>query len=500
MELQREKKYIRLDQVSQQEIDSLISKVNSCLWRQTYHIQPVSGLLNDPNGFCYYNGEYHLFYQWHPLGPVHGLKYWYHTKSEDLVNWKNVGIAIQPDNYFDSHGAYSGSAVEHEGKIYLLYTGNTRDEHFERHPHQCIAIMDAEGKITKLEKSVLDNVPAGYTEHFRDPKVWKEGDRFYAVIGAQRTDKTGTVCLLSSPNLLDWKFEGELDTELDSFGFMWECPDYFEIENQGVLMFSPQGLKPEGDLYQNIYQAGYVMGKKIDLERKELIHGNFIELDRGFDFYAPHTMQDPNGRRLLVGWMGLPEIEYPTDINGWAHCLTIPRELSVDDGKLIQKPVPELQSLRKKKVEAADTLLNEKKVVEGFSGDTYELVCEFEQGDALEYGIEFRANGDEKTVITYDADQGKVILDRTQSGQVIGSTFGTVRKCHIDGDVYKFHLFVDSSSVEIFVNDGAEVFSSRIFPDGKSQEIRFFAKGGSVSFKAVKWDYKTAQGMNKEVC
>ena len=489
MEVQKIKKYIRIDEVSQQEIDLLISRVNSCSWRQTFHIQPVSGLLNDPNGFCFYNGEYHLFYQWHPLGPFHGLKYWYHTKSKDLVNWENAGIAIKPDDYFDSHGVYSGSAIEHNGELYLFYTGNTRDENLMRHPYQCIAVMDLQGKISKLERAVFEGVPEGYTEHFRDPKVWKEGDTFYAVIGAQRTDKTGCVGLLSSSDLLEWQFEGELTTQLTDFGYMWECPDYFELENQGVFIFSPQGLEPEGDIHKNIYQAGYVLGEKIDLHQKELTHGSFVELDRGFDFYAPQTMEDPHGRRILVGWMGLPEVEYPSDINGWAHCLTIPRELSVRNGKLIQQPVPELESLRKKKAEAADSLSNEKKQYDEFSGVTYELVCEFEQGDAHEYGIEFRAGRAEKTVIKYDAVQGKVILDRTQSGKEVALEYGTVRKCPMPGEKIKLHLFVDSSSVEIFVNDGDEVFTSRIFPDRKSKEIRFFATGGSARFNAAKWDY-----------
>ncbi|WP_033541259.1 glycoside hydrolase family 32 protein [Planococcus sp. CAU13] len=489
MEAQKRKKYIRIEQVSQQEIDALVSRVNNCFWRQTFHIQPVSGLLNDPNGFCFYNGEYHLFYQWHPLGPFHGLKYWYHTKSKDLVHWENVGIAIKPHDYFDSHGAYSGSAIEHNEKLYLLYTGNTRDGNFERHPHQCIAVMDFDGTITKLEKSVLDKVPEGYTEHFRDPKVWKDGKKFYAVIGVQRTDKTGGVCLLSSPDLLEWKFEGEIATALNLFGFMWECPDYFELENHGVLIFSPQGLESDGDFHQNIYQAGYVLGDKLDLQQKVLNHGSFVELDRGFDFYAPHTMADPAGRRILVGWMGLPEVEYPTDINGWAHCLTVPRELSARDGKLIQKPVEELHRLRKERVKTADTLSNETKQYEGFSGVTYELVCEFDQGEAAEYGIEFRAGEDEKTVIKYDASQRKVILDRTLSGKEVGKEYGTVRKCRISGEKIKFHLFVDSSSVEVFVNDGEEVFTSRIFPALRSREIRFFAHGGTMAFKAIKWDY-----------
>ncbi|MGB6406622.1 MAG: sucrose-6-phosphate hydrolase [Planococcus donghaensis] len=489
MKLQKIKKYTRIEEVSQQEIELLVSRVNNCSWRQTFHIQPVSGLLNDPNGFCFYAGEYHLFYQWHPLGPFHGLKYWYHTKSKDLVNWENVGIAIEPNSYFDSHGVYSGSAIEHDGKLYLFYTGNTRDEKLDRHPHQCIAVMDKEGTILKLNESVFDHVPEGYTEHFRDPKVWKEGEQFYAVIGAQTTDQTGCVGLLSSPDLFEWNFEGEVQTQLGDFGFMWECPDYFVLGDQGVLILSPQGVLPEGDRYQNIYQAGYVLGEEIDLQKKEMTHGNFEELDRGFDFYAPQTMEDPNGRRILVGWMGLPEVEYPSDVNGWAHCLTVPRELTVGHGKLRQTPIPELESLRKSKTEVSGSITNEVKTYDEFSGAAYELVCEFERQDAAIYGVEFRASGEEKTVIQYDVTQEKVILDRTLSGEEVAIAYGTERKYQLDGEKIKFHLFVDSSSVEIFVNDGEAVFTSRIFPSAESKEIRFFATNGSVNFKAVKWDY-----------
>ncbi|WP_145407834.1 glycoside hydrolase family 32 protein [Paenibacillus xylanexedens] len=489
MKWQIENKYRRLEDVGQEEIDGLISRVDRCPWRQTYHIQPISGLLNDPNGFSFYNGEYHLFYQWHPLGPIHGLKYWYHTKSKDLVNWDNVGIGLRPDTYFDSHGAYSGSSIEHNGKLHLFYTGNSRNEHLVRHPYQCIAVLDQHGEIKKLEQPVIDEVPKGYTEHFRDPKVWKDGEQFYAVIGAQRTNETGCSVLYSSPDLLEWNFEGEIKTQLDDFGYMWECPDYFEIDNHGIFIFSPQGIEPVGDYYQNIYQSGYVLGEKLDLVGKELKHGNFIELDRGFDFYAPQTMKDPKGRRLLVGWMGLPDIEYPTDPNGWSHCLTVPRELSIENNKLMQRPVPELQSLRKREIKVVDTVINETKTYDGFSGTAYELFCEFENVDAAEFGIEFRAGEVEKTVIKYDAVQRKVILDRSLSGKKVGEDYGTERKCEINAKKFKFHLFVDSSSVEIFVNDGGEVFTSRIFPNINSKEIRLFAKGGCTEFKAVKWDF-----------
>ncbi|MFC4320454.1 glycoside hydrolase family 32 protein [Litchfieldia salsa] len=489
MEWTKESRYRRLEQASKSEMHELTSKVNASQWRQTFHIQPTTGLLNDPNGFSFYHGEYHLFYQWFPLGPVHGLKYWYHTKSKDLVNWENVGIAIEPREYFESHGSYSGSAIEYEGKLHLLYTGNTRDQNWNRKPYQCLAIMDESLKIKKLDDPVISKVPAGYTDHFRDPKVWKEEDNFYMIIGAQRSDETGCVVLYKSDNLTEWEFEGELKTGLEDFGYMWECPDYFELNGLGCLVFSPQGISPQDDFFNNIYQSGYIVGEELNLETKEFEHGEFYELDRGFDFYAPQTMLDGKGRRLLVGWMGLPEIDYPTDSDGWAHCLTLPRELSLKDGKLIQQPVEELQLLRKDELRVNGTIENQVISFDDFSGDSYELICEFYANDAEEFGIEFRASDDEKTVLKYDSLKGKLMLDRSLSGEEVGKEYGAIRQCSMAVDKLKLHLFVDISSVEIFVNDGQEVFTSRIFPKANSRDIRFFSKHGTVKFQATKFDF-----------
>ncbi|QDY85147.1 sucrose-6-phosphate hydrolase [Paenibacillus polymyxa] len=490
MKMTREQKYRLIEQAEPGEIASLQKQVEQCPWRQSFHIQPPTGLLNDPNGFSYYQGEYHLFYQWFPLGTDHGMKYWYHLKSKDLATWNSAGIGITPGDYFDSHGAYSGSALEHEGKLYMMYTGNTRDENWIRHPYQCMAVMDKSGHITKWEHPVIDHVPEGYTDHFRDPKLWKDGDSFYCVIGAQRTNSTGCVVLYRSTDLHTWQFEGELRTGLESFGYMWECPDYFELNGAGVLVFSPQGLEPSGDENHNVYQSGYVIGKPLDAETRTLEHGAFHELDRGFDFYAPQTMIDPQGRRIMVAWMGLPDIEYPTDPNGWAHCLTLPRELTLHEGKLLQRPIPELTTLRRNREDrVADTLSSESKTYEGFKGTAYELICEVDLLDANEFGIEFRASETQKTVIKYSAVSRKLVLDRSQSGESVAAEYGEVRQCAWDKDHLKLHLFVDTSSVEIFVNDGEEVFTSRIFPHPESDEIRFFADKGEALFQAVKWDF-----------
>jgi beta-fructofuranosidase len=486
MEWTREMRYRRIEDVSEETIEILKKKVNSCQWRQSFHIQPQTGLLNDPNGFSYFNGEYHLFYQWFPLGPVHGLKYWYHTKSKDLVNWENAGIAIKPDHDYDRHGAYSGSAIEKEGQLYLMYTGNTRNEKWERHPYQVMAIMNKQGEISKTTSPVIKEVPVGYTDHFRDPKLWNSDDTFYAVIGAQRKNHSGCAVIYKSKNLTKWTFLGEMKTELESFGYMWECPDYFELDGNGVFVFSPQGLEPVGDAYHNIYQSGYLIGQKLDLENLTFSHGDFHELDRGFDFYAPQTTLSPDGRRLLVGWMGLPEIEYPTDQHDWAHCLTLPRELKVKNGKLLQHPVRELIKLRKEKSNLETTITNE--TLKAFNGTCFELICEITENNTKEFGIEFRAKDDEKTVLTYHTKDNKVVLDRSMSGQSFAEEYGTCRQSSVGGSKIKFHLFVDTSSVEIFVNDGEEVFTSRIFPNVNSNEIRFFAVGGSITFTAEKWN------------
>lgn len=189
--------------------------------------------------------------------------------------------------------------------------------------------------------------------------------------------------------------------------------------------------------------------------------------------------------------MGLPDLAYPTDDNGWAHCLTIPRQLSLRDGKLIQQPVAEMEKLRQqeKGTHIRATIDNECRSFSGFEGIAYELICEISHVEAEIVGIEFRASETEKTVLLYDRIQHKVVLDRTMSGAELAEQNGVVRRCTLTADVIKFHLFVDASSVEIFVNDGEEVFTSRIFPIPDSVDIRFFARGGKADFEATKWDY-----------
>lgn len=473
----REERYRTILEATDEEMKKLKEKVDGCPYRQKFHIQPTTGLLNDPNGFSYYNGEYHLFYQWFPLGPVHGVKHWYHVSSKDLVNWKDCGVGIIPTEYFESHGAFSGTGMVHDDKLYLFYTGNTRNEEWVRRPYQCLAIMDSDNKIIK-KQAIIEELPEGYTDNFRDPKVFKENDKYYCIIGAEKKDgNVGTIVVYQSDNLLNWTFKSEIKADFEERGFMWECPDYIKFEDKAALLFCPQGLKPEGDKYNNIFQSGYFVGDKIDFDNCEFNHGEFQELDRGFDFYAPQTTKCSDGRYILVGWMGLPEIDYPTDENGWAHCLTLPREISLCNGKLIQKPVKELKKLRKSERIEKYILDNMEVDVEGFKETIYEVECEFKNIKGKNIGIKLRKGQQEETLFYYDIENKKLILDRSRSGVSFAEQYGTKRKCSYDSQNLKLQIFVDTSSVEIFVNDGEEVFTGRIFTPKSSDGISVFAEG-----------------------
>ncbi|RKD33461.1 glycoside hydrolase family 32 protein [Thermohalobacter berrensis] len=463
-------------------------------YRLKYHIMPPTGLLNDPNGFIHYKGEYHLFYQFHPFDTTHGLKYWAHMKSKDLVHWEELPIALAPSKWYETHGCYSGSAVKNDGILTLVYTGNVKDEEGNRETYQCLATTEDGIQFSKYDNNpVMYNQPEGYTRHFRDPKVWKKDGLWYMVIGTQTVKEEGRVLLFKSKDLKDWELVGEVAgsnlNDLGYLGYMWECPDLFSLNGKDVLIFSPQGIEAKGDLYNNIYQSGYFVGK-LDYSTGKMEHGEFIEIDRGFEFYAPQTTLDEKGRRIMFAWMGLPEREeHPTVEHKWIHAMTLPRVLELKGSKLYQKPVEELKLLRKDQVTYKDILIdNEEIILQKISGDVLELLVEFELEDANEFGIKLRCSedGKEETVLYYDRNNEKFIFDRNKSGK----GYKGIRRCKIPNtNILKLHIFMDRSSLEVFINDGEEVFTGRIYPSKESLGIKLFAKEGKVKIRNIsKWN------------
>ena len=489
MEWTREERYQRIEDVDETYLEQLKHQVDTSLYRQTFHIQPEMGLLNDPNGLIYYEGYYYISHQWFPLGAVHGLKYWFNYKSKDLLHFEPQGTLLKPDTKYDSHGVYSGSAFEYQNHLYYMYTGNHRDQHWNRISSQMIARMNKDGKIEKFPKPVIHGQPEGYTSHFRDPKVFEKNSQLYAILGAQNENEMGRLLLYRSQDVVDWHFEGEIKTNLTQFGYMWECPDYFRLGNKDFILMCPQGVEAEGDKFRNIYQSGYMIG---DLNFNNLFfdHESFQELDNGFDFYAPQTFVDADGQRILIGWMGLPDTEYPTDKEGWAHCLTIPRVLTIENGKLKQRPFKQLEDLRTNKETALGYANKFKRKLHPYEGKQYEMIIDILENDASEIYFELRSSRSESTLITYNKHENKLTLDRTDSGTLPSNVDGTTRSTILDSPLKQLQIFVDTSSIEIFCNDGERVLTSRIFPNEDATGIKASTESGQVYLKFTKYELK----------
>ncbi|WP_051229357.1 glycoside hydrolase family 32 protein [Paludibacterium yongneupense] len=457
-------------------------------WRQRFHLMPPRGLMNDPNGLVWFDGAYHVFYQWHGDSCRHGLKSWGHYASPDLVNWRSLPPALTPEHDYESHGCYSGSALVDGDDLLLLYTGNVRLGNGERASYQCLA-RSTDGVRFAKRGPVLSAPPSGFTQHFRDPKVWREGDDYFMVMGAQTVQEQGTVLLYRSDTPSSWHLVGDLLPVRDN-GYMCECPDFFRLNGMDMLLFCPQGRQPEGNRFQNRYPSGYVAGRA-DLATATFEHDAFDELDRGFDFYAPQTMLDPGGRRILFGWMGLPEEEEtPTVDDGWSHCLTLPRVLEWREGRLWQQPPVELQALRGPVVAHGRHSLDGELSLPGLVGECFELECEIEPGEASRCGIDVRAGGDAFTRIEFDSANATLRLDRRASGT---GASGVRTSPPLGRERLRLRVFVDCSSIEIFVNDGEQVFTARIYPPAGAEAIRFFSAGAAVLNEVRFWSMACAR-------
>ncbi|WP_078428170.1 sucrose-6-phosphate hydrolase [Alkalihalobacterium alkalinitrilicum] len=458
--------------------------VNEDEYRLHFHLMPPVGLLNDPNGFIQWQGRYHLFYQWNPFQTAHGAKFWGHYSSSNLVDWRKEKIALAPSEWYEKNGCYSGSAVEDNGILKLLYTGNVKDEYGNRETYQCLA--ESENGVDFIKKGVVLRLPEGYSAHFRDPKVWKRNEKWFMVIGAQTKQLEGRAVLFASNNLEDWTLIGDVAgtnlNGLQNFGYMWECPDLFRLGDNDILLVSPQGLQRTGMLYQNVYNTGYFIGT-LDYETGKLEHGNFQELDRGFEFYAPQTTVDEKGRRLLFGWMGVPEQDedlHPTISHHWIHAMTIPRELKLVNGQIYQNPVEELKKLRRNKVSKNNAIVHEeKKTFASFEGTAYELLINIHEIKAEAFEIILK----DSVWIIYNKKECVFTLERKsmKTGEP------EIRQCKLS-NLSIIQIFVDTSSIEIFLNDGQEVFTSRMFPSVKNPNITFGSYHGKVLCSIQKWD------------
>ena len=312
--------------------------------RLHFHMMPPTGWMNDPNGLCQFHGINHIYFQYTPFLAGWGTKLWGH------------------DTKWDSDGVYSGSACVKEDGIHYFYTGNVKlqDKEYDYimngREQNTMHLFSPDGKNITVKELVMTNedYPSNMSKHVRDPKIYEKDGYYYMIQGGRDDENRGCVLLFQSDNLKDWKWYDTVYSK-QPFGYMWECPDLFEIDGQQIMTCCPQGVEQQGYEYQNVYQCGY-FPVSFDMENKKYEFSEFTELDKGFDIYATQTFQDEKGRRILIGWMGIPDADYDNDATvsyDWIHALTMPRELIFKEGKIFQKPLKEMQQLRKNEFHCA---------------------------------------------------------------------------------------------------------------------------------------------------
>lgn len=411
------------------------------IWRQQLHIEPEKGWLNDPNGLAYFNNNYHIFHQY-SYEVNGGKKMWYYYTSKDLINYEDKGVFLNPDTEYDSSGVYSGSADIDEDTLTFYYTGNVKykgdyDYVHNGRGHNTIKITTKDCvKFTEKKCILKTEQYPNMSNHVRDPKIYKKDNNKYLVLGAR--DKNDFGCLLIYKN-------GEYFKTIYSkknLGYMWECPDYFILDDKEIFMFSPQGIANMYPENKNIYQIGYTIIEE-GIENLEEIK-SFNILDFGHDFYASQSFLDENNNRVMYAWMYVPDSSYtnPTSIYGYQNCLTAPRILSYSNKKLKQK----------------------------FHSSVYSLIGnKLEQKNFEKSSWYFKSDSKENFSIKIDTleiiyEDNKLIVNMNDCG------YGRDNRS-INIKLENIEILFDSSSFEILANDGEFSFTSRFYPKNHNVEI-----------------------------
>ncbi len=468
--------------------------------RPAFHLSTRVGWLNDPNGFSYYNGEYHLFYQYHPYNSHWGPMHWGHAVSSDLLHWKYLPAALAPDTDYDRDGCFSGSAVSlDDGRQMLMYTGVVKetqpDGSTREVQRQCIAIGDGTDYVKYSGNPVLDenDLPEGGSRFdFRDPKIWRAPDgTFRCVAGNCTPDKDGRILLFSSIDGLKWKFEKTLISNNGRFGRMWECPDFFELDGKQVLLVSPQDMLPQGFEYHNGNGTVCIIGN-YDSETDTFIEEKNQAIDYGIDFYAPQTVTAPDRRRIMIGWMqnwdtcNLHSPERP-----WFGQMSLPRELSVKNGRLIQKPVRELEQMRTNKVSYENVEVSDVIRLDSLKGRRIdmELTLRPAEGEQLyrKFAVRFAQNDTCHTAVSFRPHESILKVDRKFSGSRRAIIHQRRSRVNSENGRITMRIILDNFSVEIFVNNGEQVLSATLYTDLSADGILFYADGKAV-IDVVKYD------------
>ncbi len=448
-------------------------------YRPSYHYSPAKNWMNDPNGMVYYDGLYHLFYQYYPGGTTWGPMNWGHAVSKDLFTWEDKSIALSPD---DLGYIFSGSAVDDKNNS-TGFKSNNNDA--------LVAIFTHHQNITGLQQqSIAYSIDKGNTwvkynqnpvlqnpgiKDFRDPKVfWNAtSGKWNMVLAAADRIK-----IYSSTDLKDWTFESDFGQNQGNHGGVWECPDLFPIKDQNgvekwVMIVSIGGGETSGPNGGSATQ--YFIG---DFDGKQFISNqtDVLWADFGIDNYAGVSWNDIpaiDGRRIFLGWMSNWIYANVTPTNGWRGEMTVPREIKLvnTNGKysLYFAPVIEIENLKDTNLtNTMSTPQNgvslENNAIIATSSYMIDLEIDLSLSNQFEFSI---GNSLEKLALSYDQNNGEFVLDRSKSGIVdFNNLFIKPIRCKytLQGTILPIKILVDNSSIEIFVNHGEKAITALFFP------------------------------------
>ena len=468
--------------------------------RPAFHVTGAIGWINDPNGFSCYKGEYHLFFQYHPYSTEWGPMHWGHVKTRDFIRWERLPAAIAPDTDADRDGCFSGSAAElPDGRQMLMYTGVYRvrrpDGRMEEFQQQCVAFGDGVDYEKYAGNPVLDgaDLPAGGSVlDFRDPKLWLEEGTFYMVAGNRTEDGSGAIRLFESADGTHWRYAATLDASCNEYGRMWECPDFFPLDGKQVLMVSPQEMTAIGLEFHAGYGVVALLGS-YDKASYRFEREAVQAVDYGTDFYAPQTLETPDGRRIMIAWMqNWATTGCKPQGCRWFGQMTLPRELSIRDGRLVQNPVRELAHYHGRRVSYKDVLLTAGATsLHGVEGRMLDMTVTVRPVDGREsyqaFKLHLAADGNCETVIRYKPSNSTVRIDRTHSGfpyDIVNVRDFPVRPA---GGAVKLRVVLDRYSLELFVNDGEQAASMTLYTPQSAQAVSFEVIEGAARIDVEKY-------------
>ena len=464
-------------------------------FRPQYHFSPPEKWMNDPNGLLYNQGVYHLFYQYYPEDIVWGPMHWGHATSTDMLHWENKPIALYPDK---NGLIFSGSAVIDENNTSGLGTAENpplvaiftyHDMEKEKaggsdYQTQGIAYSLDNGEgFTMYEGNPV--LPNSEFKDFRDPKVFWDKKTSQWVMALVAGDH---LRLYRSDNLLEWTYMSRFGAMQGAHGGVWECPDLFELQVEGtdeskwVLLISINPGAPNGGSGTQYFVGDYD-GTTFTSDQKEAEW-----LDWGTDNYAGVTYNNtPDSERLFIGWMSNWAYARDTPTEVWRSAMTLPRTLSLsktnDTYQLLNYPIAGIDALLVEETTTSFTIPAEGSESIGLeNGNQGEITFNTATRDLM---ITFKNEQGEQLVLEMESAEKLCILDRSESGVVdFQETFAGSQQMPLDnlpeGEV-EVRIFLDASSIEVFINKGQYVMTSQIFPTNSYSDLEIKNMGKAAS-------------------